>query len=271
MSITCATLEQPIVETIFEIPLSQNNLLDVSCDKEELCDASLISMPQLVDECVSSIVEPLCVEFKHVIRISSENEELKLLSSLNTWGYIQFDDLCPLNCLEKKLFARFELPCPSDVIFHVIGNCDSKGEYNAHRVYICSNLTIPPFHDEMYCLEDCMCIRNSLSISSSFLNELHVCLQEEECGGFSTIKIFGSNHMAIKKYSSPDIVIDKDRFNMLHDKVKPRMVSNQEGEDDEDTTSLDITMTTLYINQPKVHMFYIRFICYIFEQTLLHK
>ena len=65
-------------------------------------------------------------------------------------------------------------------------------------------------------------------------------------------------------------MIDKDKFNMLHDKVKPRTVSNQEGEDDEDTTSSDITMTTLYIDQPKVHMFYIRFTCYTFEQTLLH-
>ncbi len=86
------------METIAEIPLSQNNLLDVSCDKEELCDASLISMPQLVDEHVSSVVQPPCVEFKHVIHIASENEKFKLLSSLNTWGYIQFDDLCPLNC-----------------------------------------------------------------------------------------------------------------------------------------------------------------------------
>jgi hypothetical protein len=77
--------------------------------------------------------------------------------------------------------------------------------------------------------------------------------------------------MAIKKCSSPDVVLDKDKFNnTLHDKVKPRTVSNQEGEDDEDTTSSDITMTTLCINQPKVHMFYIRFTCYIFEQTLLH-
>ncbi len=39
---------------------------------------------------------------------------------------------------------------------------------------------------------------------------------------------------------------------------------------DEVTTSSDITMTTICINQPKVHMFYIRFTCYIFEQTLLH-
>jgi hypothetical protein len=136
MSTTYATLKKPIVEIIVEIPLSQNNLLDDSCDKEELYDASLISMSQPVNEHVSSIVEPPCVEFKHVIHIANENEELKLLSSLNTWGYIQFDDLFPLNYLEKKLFARFELPCPYDMIFHVIGNYDSKGEYNAHRVNI---------------------------------------------------------------------------------------------------------------------------------------
>jgi hypothetical protein len=33
MSTTYAILEQPIVETTVEIPLSQNNLLEVSCDK----------------------------------------------------------------------------------------------------------------------------------------------------------------------------------------------------------------------------------------------
>ncbi len=43
-----------------------------------------------------------------------------------------------------------------------------------------------------------------------------------------------------------------------------------EAKHDEDTTSSDITMTTLCIHQPKVHMFYIKFTCYIFEQTLLH-
>ncbi len=39
---------------------------------------------------------------------------------------------------------------------------------------------------------------------------------------------------------------------------------------DEDTTSSDITLTILCITQPNVHMFYIGFTCYIFEQTLLH-
>ncbi len=113
-------------------------------------------------------------------------------------------------------------------------------------------------------------LSNSLSSSSSCLNELHVGLQEGEYCGFSTTKILGSNYMVIKKCSVYDVVIDKDKYNTLHDKVKSRTVSNQEGEDDEDTTSSDITMTTLCINKPKVHMFYIRFTYYIFEQTLLH-
>jgi hypothetical protein len=63
--------------------------------------------------------------------------------------------------------------------------------------------------------------------------------------------------MAIKKCSSPDVVIDKGKFNTLHDNLKPRTVSNQEGEDDRNTTSSDITMITLCINEPKIHMFYI--------------
>nr|BAD69153.1 hypothetical protein [Oryza sativa Japonica Group] len=79
-------------------------------------------------------------------------------------------------------------------------------------------------------------------------------LQEGECCGFSTKKISGSNHMAVKKCSSPDVVIEKDKFKMLHVKVKPRTVSNQKEEDDEDTTSSDITMTTLCINQPKSYL-----------------
>nr|ABA97710.1 retrotransposon protein, putative, Ty3-gypsy subclass [Oryza sativa Japonica Group] len=62
-----------------------------------------------------------------------------------------------------------------------------------------------------------MRISYSLSSSSSCLNELQVGLQEGECSGFSTTKISGSNHMTIKKCSSPD-VIDKDKFNTLHDK-----------------------------------------------------
>jgi hypothetical protein len=39
---------------------------------------------------------------------------------------------------------------------------------------------------------------------------------------------------------------------------------------DEDITSLDMVMATLNIYQAKVHAFYVRFTCHIFEQTLLY-
>ncbi len=43
--------------------------------------------------------------------------------------------------------------------------------------------------------------------------------------------------------------------------MKPRTVSNQEGEDDEDLTSSDMTMAILCIHQSKAHVFYMRFAC----------
>lgn len=45
---------------------------------------------------------------------------------------------------------------------------------------------------------------------------------------------------------------------------------NYNGSFDEDITSSDMTMVTLYIRKPNVHHFYVRFTCYIFKQTLLH-
>lgn len=39
---------------------------------------------------------------------------------------------------------------------------------------------------------------------------------------------------------------------------------------DGDITTMDITIATLCIHQVKVHDLYVRFTCYIIEQTLLH-
>jgi hypothetical protein len=84
-----AIVEQPLVEPTAEIPLSQTDLFAVPCDKEVLCDnASLISMPQLVNEHAISHTSSLCDDFKHVIHIANEVEERELTSSLNTLGYI---------------------------------------------------------------------------------------------------------------------------------------------------------------------------------------
>nr|AAX94804.1 hypothetical protein LOC_Os11g14790 [Oryza sativa Japonica Group]ABA92452.1 retrotransposon, putative, centromere-specific [Oryza sativa Japonica Group] len=70
---------------------------------QELCDnASLISMPQLVNEHTISSIS-LCADFKHVVHIANEVEERELLSSLNTLGYVKFDDFCELDNLEVVL------------------------------------------------------------------------------------------------------------------------------------------------------------------------
>ncbi len=91
------------------MPLSQVELLVVYCDKQELCDnASLISMPQLVNGHAISTVISYCADFKHVIHIANKVEEHELLSSLNTLRYVQFDDFCELDNLKEKLFAKFD-------------------------------------------------------------------------------------------------------------------------------------------------------------------
>ncbi len=84
-----------------------------------MCDnASLISMPQQVNEHVVSSVS-LCADFKHVLHIANEVEERELTSSLNTLGYVQCDDFFELDSLKEKLFDKSNLPCPTNVIFHI--------------------------------------------------------------------------------------------------------------------------------------------------------
>ena len=50
-----------------------------------------------------------CAENKKLLPIASEKDELKLLSSLNTLGYIEFDNFCTLSSLKEK-FICAELP-----------------------------------------------------------------------------------------------------------------------------------------------------------------
>jgi hypothetical protein len=63
-----------------------------------------------------------------------------LLSSLNTLGYIEFDILCNLNCLEDTLFACSKLTRLHNHTYHFIGRYNYNGQYMVHRVYICSDL-----------------------------------------------------------------------------------------------------------------------------------
>jgi hypothetical protein len=84
-----------------------------------------------------------CAENRHVIHNASDVDELKLLSSLNTLSYIEFDVLCNLSSLEEKLYAYADLPWFSRNTYHVFGKYNNKGQYMVQRVYIYTNLNSP--------------------------------------------------------------------------------------------------------------------------------
>jgi hypothetical protein len=120
-STTHALVEQLIVEPSLDLSLSHSHLLDVSYDKYELCATTSISHAS--------------AERNHVMHVASKNNEIQLLSSLHTLGYIEFDDLCNLDCLEERLLAYGDLPwlcrhsscywqdyVPLVVIFHTKGS-----------------------------------------------------------------------------------------------------------------------------------------------------
>ena len=97
--------------TFSTLPLSQAEVHDVSCHKEELSEIdSFIPMPLLVHVNDTHALEPYTsAENKVFIPIPSAPDEQKLLSSLNILGYIEFDTLCALSSLEEK-FECAEFP-----------------------------------------------------------------------------------------------------------------------------------------------------------------
>jgi hypothetical protein len=114
-----------------QLPLLQEDCLVVPCDKEEFCDNNtIIFMPQQENKFDVVSSDPInCAKIRTFNPITSVHDELKLLSSLNTLGYIEFDVLCNLNNLEEKLSFSVELPWLSKHTYHVIGRYNLKGEY----------------------------------------------------------------------------------------------------------------------------------------------
>ena len=227
-----ADQEQNIVEFAAVLPSSQEELFAEPCDKEELWDrASLIFMPQLAIEPVTSVIEPNIVpENNQVIYIANETEELKLLSSLNSWGYIQFDDHCELSNLENILFGRSIMPCPSHAKFHIVGTYNNnRDQYLVHRVYISSNYLL-------------------------------ACSQEEEqfLFPYSLVELSG---LYITEH-------DKTVDLTINHYAKPRTVCCQEGENDENITGSD--MTILMAFSSKVKHFHIRITFDTFDELMLH-
>jgi hypothetical protein len=96
-----------------------------------------------------------CAENRHVIHNASDVDELKLMSSLNTLGYIEFDVLCNLNYLEEKLYAYADFPWLSRHKYHVFGKYNNKGQYMVQRVHICTNLNSSFVVQNYDQLEDC--------------------------------------------------------------------------------------------------------------------
>jgi hypothetical protein len=81
-----------------KLPLLQEDCLVVPCDKEVLCDDNtIISMPQLENKIDVVVSDPInCAKIRIFNPITSVHDALKLLSYLNTLGYIEFDVLCNL-------------------------------------------------------------------------------------------------------------------------------------------------------------------------------
>jgi hypothetical protein len=128
-------VEQLIMEPSLDLSLSHGDLLDVSCDKYAWC--------------ATTSVLHASAENKLVMHVSSRSDELHLLSSLHTLGYIEFDDLCNLDCLEVRIFAYVDFPRLYKYLYHVIGKYNNKGQYTVYRVYTCTNLNSP------FVLQDC--------------------------------------------------------------------------------------------------------------------
>jgi hypothetical protein len=171
---TSASLEQSFVEPITEFPLLENDYKIVPYDKEKLCDhASLISTTQLVHGHDNSILDNTHAEVRCVHCIDSEKEDLKIISSLNCLGYIEFDFVCDMNSLENELFQKSGLLYLDYCTFHAIGLYDNNNSYIVQKVYICSDLTtsfMVPLSDKKV-----TCIEAKNTISS--LSPVHYMLQ----------------------------------------------------------------------------------------------
>jgi hypothetical protein len=138
-------MEQILVEPTFDLPLSQDDLLDIPCDKDDMHDDIYVipMQPLMKDHAICVLKSNSHAENRHVIHNASDVDELKLLSSLNTLGYIEYDVLCNLSYLEEKLYAYADLPWLSRHTYRVFDKYNNKGQYMIQQVYICTNLSSP--------------------------------------------------------------------------------------------------------------------------------
>jgi hypothetical protein len=87
-----------------------------------------------------------------------------LLSSLDTFGYNEYDVPCDINIVEKRMFCQTKLPLLTWNNFHAIGSYD-KGVFMVHRISICSDFNP---HSIMQQYDQVESSNNINSIISSF-------------------------------------------------------------------------------------------------------
>jgi hypothetical protein len=130
-----------------ELTLLQDDCTSNSCDKKELYDDSSITyMLQLENKLDIVSSNPVnCAEIRTFNPITSVSDELKLLSSLNTLVYTEFDVLCNLNNLEEKLSFSTDMPWLSKHTNHVIGRYNWKGHlWQNHPNYSSLSAQVAP-------------------------------------------------------------------------------------------------------------------------------
>jgi hypothetical protein len=111
----------------------------IPCGNEELCDdASIVYVRELMKEIDIVVFETTtCTKNGIFVPITSAHDELKVLSSLNTLGYIKFDVLYNLNNLEEKLSFCTDLLWISKHTYHFIGRYNWKRKiYDTSSIYL---------------------------------------------------------------------------------------------------------------------------------------
>jgi hypothetical protein len=112
-------------------------------NKNEFCDnASFIPLPEQVMNELDTFVfdSPTCTKIRHMINVTCDTNELNLLSSLDTFGYIEYDVPCDLKTIEKRMFCQTNLPLFTRNNFHAIDTYDYNNAFMVYIVYICSDL-----------------------------------------------------------------------------------------------------------------------------------
>jgi hypothetical protein len=174
----------------------------------------------------------------------------------DTLGYIDFDILCNLNYLEKKLSI---LPCFDHCLFYGIGKYNTHGKYMVRRVYIHSDLKL--YLRVSQSDQQITCIESNHTISSFFAINimLQVNFQEGEQILLPCI-LLGVSGLYLKELKKISLL------NNNHS-AKPRTVCSQEGKNDKDITYLDIA--TLETFDSKVKQFFVMIVFDTFDELML--